>query len=60
MKPQRCYLICFTRWGYPCYRNHHDSKSDALKTWRKMRDDGYAFSYHLFSEDKKHILKKGV
>ena len=45
MKAQKTFLICFTRWGYPCLRDTFPSKAQALKTARELIDEGFAFSY---------------
>ena len=55
----KCKLICYTRWGYPCNHSTHQSISDAIKEARELLDDDYAFSYDIFSEDGKKLLKRG-
>lgn len=45
-------LVCYTRWGYPCYHGNEKSKREALKVARELIDGGYAFSYTLSKTEK--------
>lgn len=59
MKATKCFLMCFTRWGGRCHAQYYNSISEAMRAKRDIVDNDFAFSYIIFSEDKKHILKRG-
>ena len=47
MKAIPHYLVCYTAWGSISFRGEYHSRSDAVKTGRKMVSDRYAHSYRI-------------
>lgn len=50
-------VICFNRWGYRCLNVEKSSKTAAIAEGRKMKRDGWAFSYIVYENDK--IVARG-
>lgn len=47
MKPIKCKLVCFTRWGSICLNKVCNTISEAKTTAKELIDDGYAFDYKI-------------
>lgn len=45
MKPIKTALVCYTKWGYVCLQEWHESERKAKKAGRWMVDNDYAWSY---------------
>lgn len=45
-------VMCFNRWGYRCLNVEKSSKTAAIAEGRKMKRDGWAFSYVVYENNK--------
>ena len=54
-----CILVCYTSWGSVCLNSEKPSLSEAKKTARDMKSNGFCFSYIVFSKENKKVIAKG-